>query len=394
MAAPADRGPPRRSTRGPGLLIGRPFGVPVYLSGSWFLFAAFITFAYAPQIAELVPGIGDGRYLVAAAFALLLAASVLVHELAHCAVSAGLGLPVKRVTLFLLGGVSEIEREPETPAREYLVAVAGPMVSLLLAGVGAALVPVLPRGSVPRALAVLLAIANGAVAVFNALPGLPLDGGRVLRAAVWGTSGSKRSGSVAGAWSGRVLAVLLVVATVAPLVFGEGSSTLSFGVLLSLVLAAFIWAGASQSLQVAQLQDRLPTVQARALARRALPVPADLPLSEAVRRAGEAGARGLVVVDREGQPQALVAEAAVIATPAHRRPWVTVGTLSRGLTDGLVLDADLSGRPLLEALQRTSGTEYLVVERDGRILGVLASADVTAAISGSPAPATAGASSR
>ena len=349
------------------------------MTPSWFLIAALITVFFAPTVASRVPGIGSARYLVSLLFAVLLYLSVFVHELSHTVVAKALGLPVRRITLQLLGGVSEIEREPESPGKEYLIAIAGPLISLLLAGIGFALVGLFGEGTVTRVLAGELALSNGLVAAFNLLPGLPLDGGRVLRAAVWAVSGRPHAGTVAAAWVGRVVAVaLLAVPLVAGI--GRGSPASLVNVLYFALLASFIWGGATAALRAAQLARWLPRLPLRTLARRALPVPADLPLAEALRRATESGARGLVVVDGAGRPEAVVSEAAVAATPEVRRPWVAVGTLARTLGPELVLDADLAGSAVLEAMRRAPASEYLVVERSGDMYGVLASADVASAV--------------
>src|SRR5262249_61224158 len=136
---PAWRGwPPREA----GLLLGRFFGVPVYLSLSWLIIAAIITFSYADLVRRYTDGLSSGgTYLVAFGIAVLLALSLLAHELGHVAMCLALGIRVRRVVIFLLGGVSEIEGEPRRPADDYLIAMAGPLVTLLLAGVGCALYP-------------------------------------------------------------------------------------------------------------------------------------------------------------------------------------------------------------------------------------------------------------
>jgi CBS domain-containing protein len=146
------------------------------------------------------------------------------------------------------------------------------------------------------------------------------------------------------------------------------------------LLASFIWLGASQALQTAQVQQRIPGLSARRLTRRAIPVTADVPLAEALRRAREAGARGLVVVGGDGTPTGLVNEAAVMATPENRRPWVPVGDLSRRLQPEMVVTADLSGEALVAAITRLPSSEYLVVEPTGEVYGVLAAADVERAV--------------
>jgi len=373
----ADPQPSRRVADG--VRVGRAFGVPVYVAPSWFLVAALITYFFAPTVERQVAGIGSARYVVSLLFALLLYLSVFIHELSHTMTARVLGLPVRRITLQLLGGVSEIEQEPDSPSKEYLVAIAGPLISLLLAGVGFALVGRFHEGGITRVLAGELALANGLVAAFNLLPGLPLDGGRVLRAAVWGLSGRPDAGTVVAAWVGRGVAVVLLAV---PLVSGAGTGSPAnlVNVIYFALLASFIWGGATAALRSAQVQRRLPELRLRTLARRVLPVSADLPLAEALRRAADSGARGLVVVDGAGRPQAVVSEAAVAATPEVRRPWVSVGTLARQLAPGLVLDADLSGAAVLEAMRRAPASEYLVVESSGDVYGVLTSTDVTSAV--------------
>ncbi|MBI0380468.1 CBS domain-containing protein, partial [Streptomyces albiflaviniger] len=146
--------------------------------------------------------------------------------------------------------------------------------------------------------------------------------------------------------------------------------------LLAAILAAIIWTGAGNSLRMARLRERLPDLRARTLTRRAVPVAADTPLSEALRRANEAGARALVVVDGHGAPTAVVREAAIVGVPEHRRPWVAVSGLAQDLKDGMRVSAELTGEELLDTLRATPATEYLVVEETGEVYGVLSTADV------------------
>ncbi len=356
--------------------FGRVLGIPILISPWWFVIAAFITVQFAPTVAHRFPTLSrGGSYAVALAFVLLLYGSVLLHELGHALVARALGLPVRRIVLQLLGGVSEITKEPDTAGREYLVSIAGPMISVLLTAVGFAVLFQLPGDGIAKALAGEFAIANGLVAVFNLLPGLPLDGGRVLRAAVWHVSGDPVQATRAAGMVGRGLAVFVALS---PLVlyaaFGRPVSVFeSFYVLL---IATFIWGSATASLAQAALRTVLPQLSARTLTRRALPVPGDLPLAEAVRRAQAASARALVVVDSSGRPAGLVSETDVSGVPEDRRPWMPVADLSRPIEDGLRLDADLAGDALVETVQATPASEYLVVERNGSVYGVLAQVDL------------------
>jgi Zn-dependent protease len=387
MAEPASG--PRQNpvrTQSAGLPVGRFFGVPVYLSPSWVFIALLITITYSELVERSVNGISTtGAYAVAFTFAVLLAVSLLAHELGHTAVSLAFGLPVKRVVIFLLGGVSEIEKEPDNPAQEYLVAVAGPLVSLVLAAGSACLLPIVDGGTIPRVVIFLLVWSNLAVAVFNLLPGLPLDGGRLIRAGAWKITGDKLTGTRVAAWGGRVVAVLVLVGAVVSV---PTDGALGIGnVLLAGLLAAFIWVGATQSLSTATVTARLPALEIGALVRPTISVPPDLPIAEALRRAWDAHVRGLVVVDATGVPRALVSESHVMAVPEARRPWTTVADVARPLEPGLVLADSLSGAEVVEAFRKTPASEYLVVGRDGRAVGVLAAVDVARVLQGRPAPA-------
>jgi len=371
MSAPQQSGRPA----GSGVPIGRFFGVPVYLAPSWVFIALIITISYAELVQSRVDDISQaGAYAVSFGFAVLLALSLLAHELGHTAVSLAFGMPVRRVVIFLLGGVSEIEKEPERPAEEYLVAIAGPLVSLLLAGLGAVLLPAADRGSVARVVLGLLVWSNLLVAAFNLLPGLPLDGGRLLRAGVWRYSQSRLTGTRAAAWGGRVVAGLVLLG--AGLTVEPGGGLGVGNLILAFLLAMFIWVGASQSLAAATVTSRLPRLRIGDLVRPALEVPPDLPIAEALRRAWETRLRALVVVDGTGRPRAIVSEAHVMAVPENRRPWTPVADVARPLEPGLTLPDMLAGEALLDAFRQAPASEYLVVGRDGHTVGVLSAIDV------------------
>ncbi|MER5902560.1 site-2 protease family protein [Streptomyces mirabilis] len=377
--------PPRRGREpGGGLLMGRPFGVPVYVAPSWFLVAALITWVFGGQLDRVLPELGALRYLVSLFFAVAFYASVLVHELAHTVAALRFKLPVRRIQLQFFGGVSEIEKEAETPGREFVLSFVGPLLSLVLSGLFYLAMLAVEPGTVPGVLLAGLMISNLIVAAFNLLPGLPLDGGRMLRAVVWKITGRPMSGTIAAAWVGRALAVSVLIGL--PLLTQSGALGASqdnvggmdtvTDALLAAILAAIIWTGAGNSLRMARLREHLPELRARSLTRRAVPVETSTPLSEALRRANEAGARALVVVDADGEPLSLVREAAIVGVPEHRRPWVAVSGLAQDLTDGMRVSAELAGEALLDTLRATPATEYLVVEDSGEIYGVLSAADV------------------
>ena len=357
-------------------MVARPFGIPVYVSPYWFIIAGVFIVIYANDLSTSI--YGNTRYIVAAAFVVLLYVSVLVHELSHSIVARGFGLPVRRILLYPLGGVSEIEREAPTPGREFAVAGAGPALSLALGALGWGLSQVAPYG-VTGALIRQLMVANIIVGVFNLLPGLPLDGGRMLRAVIWKVTGKPGTATIAAAWVGRVLALALLAI---PFYSGRLAGGDLVSTLWVVVIAAFMWTGASQSIKATRFRERLPALQARRLARKAISVPASTPLAEAIRQADEANARAVVVVDHDNKPIAIVNEAAVMATPPQRRPWVDAGSMARSIEPGGILSADLQGMALLDAIRRSPASEYLLIEPSGEVAGVLAARDLDQVFAG------------
>jgi Zn-dependent protease/CBS domain-containing protein len=349
----------------------------VHVSPYWFIIAGVFIVIYANELSGRLQGTTT-RYLVAAAFVILLYASVLVHELSHSVVARGYGLPVRRIVLWPLGGVSEIDREAPTPGREFAIAAAGPALSLVLGGIGWGLYQVVNTG-IAGALIWQLVFANIIVGLFNLLPGLPLDGGRMLRAVIWLVTKKPNTATLAAAWTGRVLAVGLLAV---PFFTGGLAGGDMVSTLWVIVIAGFMWTGATQSIKATRFRERLPALQARRLARKAISVPASTPLAEAVRRADEAGARAIVIVDHENRPIAIVNESAVMATPTERRPWIDVGTLARTIDPSLVLNADIGGMALLDALRRAPATEYLLTEESGEVYGVLSARDLDQVFAG------------
>ena len=197
----------------------------------------------------------------------------------------------------------------------------------------------------------------------------------MLKAAVWAATGDVLKGTTVAAWTGRMTAVAALAWPLLqePLL---GDPPDIFDVLLAGMVALFLWSAASAALASAQARSSLPALVARRLARRALAVPDDLPLAEAVRRAREAEAGSLITVTGSGRPVGLVSEAALVATPEERRPWVAVSTVARTIEPGMSLPAGIEGEPLVRAMTEVPAHEYLLVEDDGSIYGVLAAADV------------------
>ncbi|MGB9378650.1 MAG: site-2 protease family protein [Mycobacteriales bacterium] len=371
MAEPSRSSPQRLI--GTGLPLGRVLGVPVFVSPSTLILVIFIALTYSRPNQASSAGTSTG-YAVAVAFALLLVASVFLHELGHCVTSQAVGVRVRSITLYMLGGVTTTDTDARDPGRAYLITLAGPLVSLLLAAGAAVTAPLFPAGTIARELAVNLTWVNLIIAIFNMLPGLPLDGGQLVRAGVWRLSGNRPLATKVAGWTGRALAVGLLI--VGALMTALGAAGGYVNLFWTALLAAFIWVGATQAMRSAAMVERLPRLHAGRMARPVVTVPPDLPLAEALRRLTEQQAGGIVVVDSDGNPSAVVVEEAVSATPEQRRPWVTVGAVARALGDGLTMRADLIGSDIVTAIQAHPATEYVVLDDRGGLVGVLRAADV------------------
>lgn len=370
-----DDGPRHSAPRAPGTLrIGSIAGIDVLITTSWFVVAALISLTFGPRIEAAQPGLGFWKYVAGFAFAVVLYLSVLLHEASHAVVAKRLGYGVNSITLHFLGGMTEVDGQSKRPRHEFWIAVVGPLTSIAVGVAAGLLVRVTPDGLLDEAL-FLLAGANLLIGVLNLVPGLPLDGGRVLKALVWGASGNQHRATIVAGWGGRLTALaLLAWPLVQEQVTDEPPTILDL--VLVFILGLFLWTGATAAMAHARLRQRLPALVARPLARRTLTVPEDLPLAEAVRRAQEAQAGSIVTVTPDGTPVGIVSEAAVTAMPADRRPWVAVSAVARTMEEGLTLPAGVAGEDLILAISRRPAEEYLLVEADGQIYGVLSTADV------------------
>ena len=341
---------------------------------SWLLVALLIAFLLAPRVEQVEPGLGALKYVAGVAFAVLLYLSVLLHEMSHALMAQRYGLGVRSITLHFLGGATEIDSETRTPGQEFKVAVVGPLTSIAVGAVALAVLLVVPDGLIRLAVEGL-AGANLIVGVLNLVPGLPLDGGRVLRAGVWKATGNMHRGTIVAAWGGRIAAALVLLWPVIAIVFFSSEPDI-IDYVMAFIIASFLWSGATASMVSARVRRRLPGLKARPLARRVIAVPGDLPVAEAVRRAQEGGAGAIVTHAGDERVVGVVSETALLATPEDRRAWVPVSSVSRTIEDGLLLDADIVGEELVRAMSDTPAEEYVLVEEDGSIYGVLATADV------------------
>jgi Zn-dependent protease/CBS domain-containing protein len=282
-----------------GIRVARLFGINIHIDWSWIFIFMLITWQLAVAVfpvfhpgLDLLPLLG---FSVAAS--LLFFGSVLAHELAHSLMAKALGLPVRRITLFIFGGVSNIEREPPSPGTEFWVTVVGPLTSFIL-GIIFLYIGLSPVGgqvqNLPQALAGLgpmytllfwLGSINILLAVFNLIPGFPLDGGRILRSIIWKITNNLRRATRIASMVGHAVAWLFIITGIA-MVFGFTVPIFGTGLLGGLWLAFIGWFlnnAAAQSYQQVVVQDMLEGVSVSRLMRSEPPtVEPDLPVSALV----------------------------------------------------------------------------------------------------------------
>lgn len=367
------------ATRG-GWEIGRLAGIPIILGMSWFVITALIVVAFGPQIASSAAGFPTWTgYVVALGYALLLLLSVLAHEAAHALVARGFGYQVDRIVADLWGGHTVYDAAGARPARTAAIAAAGPLTNAVLAGVGY----LLSGLELPPLVGLLVgafAWANGFVAVFNMLPGLPLDGGHLVDALVWGVTGRRSAGLVVAGWCGRVVAVAAVVwFVVVPMASGRTPST--FTVLWALVIGWFLWQGATGAIRGGRAQGAIASVAVGAVVRPALVVPFTATaqsVADAIEQAPYA--YEVVPVGPDGVPLGLVDVAALVSIEPDRRDSVPVASVTVRQPTGWIVQADPAGdvTPVVAAIGARHAEagpgalqKVLVVDRAGRVVGTV-----------------------
>jgi Zn-dependent protease len=365
--------PPRRAGR-TGRMVGHVLGIPLYINLSMLFLAALVTLVYGNYVREQLDVPAPAGYAIGLGFVTCLLGSVLLHELGHALTARRHGIGVRGITLELLGGWTEMDRDAPSPRVDALVSLAGPAVSLVLGGLGTAAAFALPDRTVAGEVAFQLAAANVLVAVFNVLPGLPLDGGRALRAGIWALIKDRDRATEVAGWAGRGIA--LVTGVLVLMLYRHNVITL-FGVVFVLLVVFTLWQGAGQSIRLARMTRRFPLVDLKVLAKPVYAVPAGTPLSEALRRAGEDGPRGAApaIADSSGRIVALIDPVAVGRVPVGRRPWVAVDTVARGVDGLTAMPLTLTGQQVVRVVQAHPGAQYLVTSGED-VVGVLHVADL------------------
>jgi Zn-dependent protease len=267
-----------------GFGIGRIFGINIRVDWSWLFILALVTWNLSVIFGQTHPQWGAGqRWVIGLGVALLFFASVLAHELAHSLVARAQGIPVRNITLFLFGGVSNIQQDPSSPGAEFLMAFVGPLTSIVLgfvlllasgagiASIGTVTNPIkfLTGLSPLSAILVWLGSINVILGAFNLVPGFPLDGGRVLRSILWAGSGNQRRATRWASWVGQAIAWAMIIAGIS-MVFGVQIPYFGTGLISGVWLAFIGWflnTASSQSYQQFVVHDILEGVPVERLMR-------------------------------------------------------------------------------------------------------------------------------
>ena len=360
-----------------GFRVAKILGFEVRVDYSWFIIFGLILWSFTSGVfPSRAPGLEPWAYaLMGGIGALLFFVSLLLHELAHSVVAQARGIPVAGITLFLFGGMAHTTKEAESPGDEFLIAVVGPLASFLIAAALGGLVWIgLRSGWHPAVLIVgeYLAALNFALAVFNLLPGFPLDGGRLLRAVVWKVTGDVTRATRVASAAGRLLGYALIAFGIW---IGIGGDI--FGGVWLAFIGWFLRNAAVASLQQRLTQDVLSGVSARdAMTRAPGPVQANRPLDELVEEFVVRQESGVLPVERYGTIVGLVSLKQVRDVPRERWPVTTAQDVMIPADDGIVVTPWEPLTAVVEKL-RASPVGRVLVMNDGRLDGMISAHDIT-----------------
>jgi Zn-dependent protease/CBS domain-containing protein len=355
------------SSRSDHVQIARVMGIPIYLHFSWLIIFGLIVWTlstgYFPAQYPDLPAFSSwAKGLVAS---LLFFVSIVFHELGHAVVALRHGLRTRSITLFIFGGVAQLEQDPTDGRSELWMAAAGPLVSLALAGLfyaGATLPFVSPSAA---AVAKYLALINLILALFNLVPAFPMDGGRLLRGALWGPLGKARATRIASG-AGTFFAFFLIFAGVFSLLRGD-----SLGGLWYILIGWFIKDASAASYQQVRLDEALRGVTVRdAMVEAVVTVPSSGSVAEAAREQFMRTGYGGYPVTRGDAVVGLLCLKDVLRLSAEEREATSVQGAMRPLTDAIVTEPD-APLPVAIAKMAQAGTARLLVMHGGRLVGLL-----------------------
>ena len=362
--------------------IGRALGIPIRVHPSWFLVFIFVTWSLATgYLPDALPGLSDSRYWgMGAVAAVLLFVSVLLHELGHSYVAQRYRIPIGQITLFLFGGVAQMRSEPPSPKAEFLIAIAGPLVSFALGAFSLGLAAVSEWWAVPSGgqgfavLGGLLGVVNVQLGLFNLIPGFPLDGGRALRAGLWAWGKDFQRATSRAAWLGLAFGVLLAgfggvllggaIGGLFDPSYGSNGGWLMF-------IGAFLFGAAWSTRKQVALRMALSGTSVRdVMVRAVVTMSPQLSLQSAVEDFFVAYGYGGFPVVEDGQVVGLVGVEDVQAISQSLWHWRTVSDVMRPTSPDLFVPPDASIMQALERMVRT-GYDRLVVIEDEKPVGLV-----------------------
>ena len=352
------------------LRVGNLFGIPFYINPSWFLVLALVTWNNGSWLSYQFPQLGAIAWLLGLMMALLLFASVLAHELGHSWVAIRQGTEVKSITLFIFGGLASLGEESKTPGEAFRVAIAGPMVSFFLFGLLNAIGYFSGITGPLAAVIALLTYVNLALGAFNLIPGLPLDGGNVLKAIVWKITGKPYQGL---AFASRVGQVFGWVAVGLGLASVLGLSQI--GSVWTLLVGFFLLQNAGQSAQAASVQRLMSGLTA---ADAIIPNSPMVSAESSLREFANAHIIGnavtwkkYLVTDAGGKLTGEILVDDIKTVPTNDWWDVSVQSLTRSPDDVKTITSDT---PLLEVINLLNETVLalaVVKKEDGALMGLL-----------------------
>jgi Zn-dependent protease/CBS domain-containing protein len=356
------------SSRAPGRLqIARVQGIPVYVHFSWIIIFALITWTlatgYFPAASPDLPALS--YWLKGLVASLLFFASIFLHEMGHAVVAVRHGVPIRSVTLFIFGGVAEMERDPENGAVEMKIAIAGPVVSLSLAGLFALAAAAEPLGEAARSVARYLSLINFVLAVFNLVPAFPLDGGRLLRGLLWRQTGKTRATRIA-AGGGTLFAFLLIGVGILQLLSGNG-----IGGVWSILIGWFLQEASAGAYRSVQMHEALRGVRVRdAMLTDIETLPAHLSLRDAAQDHFMRTGYGGYPVQRGEEVVGLLSLRDVLRRSVEERDTTSVQAAMIPLEPGIVVSPE---EPLESAIAKMAerGIGRLLVVEGRGLVGLL-----------------------
>ncbi|WP_445631674.1 site-2 protease family protein [Nostoc sp. DSM 114167] len=355
--------------------VGNLFGIPFYIHPSWFLVLGLVTWSYSSGLAAQFPQLSAGLALLLGLMtALMLFASVVAHELGHSFVAIRQGIDVKSITLFIFGGLASLEKESKTPGEAFWVAIAGPFVSLLLCGIVTAIGVTTSASGPLAAILGVLASVNLALALFNLIPGLPLDGGNILKAIVWKITGNPYKGVTFASRVGQIFGWVAILSGVLPLLlFG------SAGNFWNLLVGFFLLQNAGNSAQFARVQEKLTGLTAEDAVTHDSPiVSANLTLREFADERVISGQNWhrFLVTDDDGQLVGAIAIDSLRTIPTALWSETQVKQVMRPITESTTVQSD---QPLLEVIQLLEQQKLSVlpvIRKNGVLVGILEKAAI------------------